>query len=95
MGKSLTTHATYPPFPCASPQRAWQEAEEDLRATQQVLDEAKQRLQEVEDGIAMLQDKYKNCIAKKEELEMKCELCQQRLVRADTVRDRAGFCLLT
>nr|XP_021152153.1 dynein heavy chain 1, axonemal [Columba livia] len=65
--------------------RAWQEAEEDLRATQQVLDEAKQRLQEVEDGIAMLQDKYKNCIAKKEELEMKCELCQQRLVRADTL----------
>jgi len=79
---------------CAFPQRAWQEAEEDLRATQQVLEEAKERLREVEGGIAMLQDKYKVCIAKKEELEMKCEQCQQRLSRADTVRDRAGFCLL-
>ncbi|NXN51379.1 DYH1 protein, partial [Rynchops niger] len=65
--------------------RAWQEAEEDLRATQQVLEEAKERLREVESGIAMLQDKYKMCIAKKEELEMKCEQCQQRLGRADMV----------
>ncbi|NXX05401.1 DYH1 protein, partial [Larus smithsonianus] len=65
--------------------RAWWEAEEDLRATQQVLEEAKERLREVESGIAMLQDKYKMCIAKKEELEMKCEQCQQRLGRADMV----------
>lgn len=91
-GKSL---ATYQPLPCASPQRAWQEAEEDLRATQQVLEEAKEHLREVEGGIAMLQSKYKVCIAKKEELEMKCEQCQQRLGRANTVRDRTGFCLLT
>ncbi|NXT91841.1 DYH1 protein, partial [Anhinga rufa] len=76
-------------------QQAWREAEEDLRATQQVLEEAKERLREVEGGIAMLQDKYKICIAKKEELEAKCEQCQQRLGRADMVRDRAGFCLLT
>lgn len=86
---------TFPPVPCVSPQRAWQEADKDLRATQQVLEEAKARLREVEDGIATLQAKYKTCIAKKEELEMKCEQCQQRLGRADTVRDRAGFCLLT
>uniref|UniRef100_A0A8C3K7K0 Dynein axonemal heavy chain 1 n=1 Tax=Calidris pygmaea TaxID=425635 RepID=A0A8C3K7K0_9CHAR len=65
--------------------KAWREAEEDLRATQQVLEEAKERLREVEGGIAMLQDKYKTCIAKKEELEMKCEQCQQRLGRADTL----------
>lgn len=95
MGNNLATCPTYPPFPCASPQRAWREAEEDLRATQQVLEEAKERLREVEGGIAVLQDKYKVCIAKKEELEMKCEQCQQRLGRADTVRDGAGFCLFT
>uniref|UniRef100_A0A8C3GQP8 Dynein axonemal heavy chain 1 n=1 Tax=Cairina moschata TaxID=8855 RepID=A0A8C3GQP8_CAIMO len=65
--------------------QAWREAEEDLRATQQVLEEAKERLRDVESGIAMLQAKYKSCIAKKEELEMKCEQCQQRLDRADTL----------
>ncbi|NWZ55127.1 DYH1 protein, partial [Haliaeetus albicilla] len=70
--------------------QAWREAEEDLRATQQVLEEAKEHLREVEGGIAMLQAKHKICIAKKEELEMKCEQCQQRLGRADSVRDRAG-----
>ncbi|NWV36400.1 DYH1 protein, partial [Grantiella picta] len=74
--------------------QAFREAEEDLRATQLVLDEAKKRLQEVEDGIAMLQAKYEACKANKEELEMKCEQCLQRLARADVVRDRAGFCLL-
>lgn len=95
LGRSLATCPAYPLFPCVSPQQAWREAEEDLRATQQVLEEAKERLREVEDGIAMLQAKYKICIAKKEELEMKCEQCQQRLGRADTVRDRARFCLLT
>lgn len=94
MGKSLAICPTYPLFPCASLQQAWREAEEDLRATQQVLEEAKERLREVEGGIAMLQAKHKICIAKKEELEMKCEQCQQRLGRADLVRDRAGFCLL-
>nr|XP_013047409.2 dynein axonemal heavy chain 1 isoform X1 [Anser cygnoides]XP_047928500.1 dynein axonemal heavy chain 1 isoform X1 [Anser cygnoides]XP_047928502.1 dynein axonemal heavy chain 1 isoform X1 [Anser cygnoides]XP_047928506.1 dynein axonemal heavy chain 1 isoform X1 [Anser cygnoides] len=65
--------------------RAWREAEEDLRATQQVLEAAKERLRDVESGIAVLQAKYKSCIAKKEELEMKCEQCQQRLDRADTL----------
>uniref|UniRef100_A0A669QJL6 Dynein axonemal heavy chain 1 n=1 Tax=Phasianus colchicus TaxID=9054 RepID=A0A669QJL6_PHACC len=65
--------------------QAWREAEEDLRATQQVLEEAKQRLKDVESGIAILQAKYNNCIAKKKELEMKCEQCQQRLGRAATL----------
>ncbi|NWH35887.1 DYH1 protein, partial [Chloropsis hardwickii] len=74
--------------------QALREAEEDLRATQAVLDEAKQRLKEVEDGIAMLQAKYEACKANKEELERKCELCLERLARADVVRDRARSCLL-
>uniref|UniRef100_A0A8C3EP56 Dynein axonemal heavy chain 1 n=1 Tax=Corvus moneduloides TaxID=1196302 RepID=A0A8C3EP56_CORMO len=65
--------------------QALREAEEDLRATQAVLDEAKQRLKEVEDGIAMLQAKYEACKANKEELEMKCEQCLQRLARADVL----------
>ncbi|KAM6256563.1 LOW QUALITY PROTEIN: dynein axonemal heavy chain 1 [Porphyrio hochstetteri] len=65
--------------------RAWQEAEEDLRATQKVLEEAKHHLREVEGGIATLQAKHKTCIAKKEELEAKCEQCQQRLGRASTL----------
>lgn len=63
------------------------EAEEDLRATQLILDEAKQRLKEVEDGIAALQAKYEACKANKEELERKCQQCIERLARADVVRD--------
>uniref|UniRef100_A0A8C3HTZ9 Dynein axonemal heavy chain 1 n=1 Tax=Chrysemys picta bellii TaxID=8478 RepID=A0A8C3HTZ9_CHRPI len=63
--------------------QALREAEEDLQVTQKILDEAKDRLREVEDGIATLQAKYRSCIAKKEELELKCELCEQRLGRAD------------
>ncbi|XP_021099656.1 dynein heavy chain 1, axonemal isoform X2 [Heterocephalus glaber] len=59
------------------------EAQEDLEVTQRILEEAKQRLREVEDGIATMQAKYRECIAKKEELEMKCEQCEQRLGRAD------------
>uniref|UniRef100_A0A669QRK6 Dynein axonemal heavy chain 1 n=1 Tax=Phasianus colchicus TaxID=9054 RepID=A0A669QRK6_PHACC len=46
---------------------------------------SKQRLKDVESGIAILQAKYNNCIAKKKELEMKCEQCQQRLGRAATL----------
>lgn len=79
---------------CTSPQQALREAEADLRATQLVLDKAKQRLKAVEDGIAQLQAKYEACKANKEELERKCEQCLHRLARADVVRVRAGFCLL-
>lgn len=53
--------------------------------TQRILDEAKQRLREVEDGIATMQAKYRECITKKEELELKCEQCEQRLGRAGKV----------
>lgn len=54
--------------------------------TQRILEEAKHHLHEVEDGIATMQAKYRECVAKKEELEMKCEQCEQRLSRADKVR---------
>uniref|UniRef100_A0A8C3UWY6 Dynein axonemal heavy chain 1 n=1 Tax=Catharus ustulatus TaxID=91951 RepID=A0A8C3UWY6_CATUS len=65
--------------------KALREAEEDLRATQLILDEAKQRLKEVEDGIAALQAKYEACKANKEELERKCQQCIERLARADVL----------
>ena len=60
-------------------------AQEDLAETQRILDEAKARLQEVEDGIATLQAKYDDCVRKKEELEFKTQECEARLVRADKV----------
>uniref|UniRef100_G1R661 Dynein axonemal heavy chain 1 n=1 Tax=Nomascus leucogenys TaxID=61853 RepID=G1R661_NOMLE len=62
--------------------QALREAQDDLGVTQRILDEAKQRLREVEDGIATMQAKYQECITKKEELELKCEQCEQRLGRA-------------
>lgn len=37
------------------------EAQEELKATQEILDEAKSKLAEVEQGIAMLQEKYTLC----------------------------------
>ncbi|XP_071830856.1 dynein axonemal heavy chain 1-like isoform X2 [Apostichopus japonicus] len=58
-------------------------AQQDLAETQRILDEAKARLREVEDGIATLQAKYNDCVSKKEELENKCDLCKARLTRAD------------
>ncbi len=60
-------------------------AQAELAETQAVLDEAKARLREVEEGIATLQAKYEDCVAKKEELENKCDLCKVRLERADKV----------
>ena len=63
------------------------QAQTELAETQRILDEAKARLREVEEGIATLQAKYNDCVAKKEELENKCELCVARLERADKVRD--------
>lgn len=53
--------------------------------TQRILEEANQHLREVEDGIATMEAKYRECVAKKEELEMKCDQCEQRLGRADKV----------
>ncbi|XP_053075250.1 dynein axonemal heavy chain 1 isoform X4 [Acinonyx jubatus] len=63
--------------------QALREAQDDLEVTQRILEEAKQRLREVEDGITTMQTKYRECITKKEELELKCEQCEQRLGRAD------------
>lgn len=71
-------------------QQALREAQDDLEVTQRILEEAKQHLREVEDGIATMQAKYRECVAKKEELEMKCEQCEQRLGRADKVREPTG-----
>ncbi|CAO2638238.1 Dynein axonemal heavy chain 1 [Lemmus lemmus] len=63
--------------------QALREAQDDLEVTQRILEEAKHHLHEVEEGIATLQAKYQECVTKKEELEMKCEQCEQRLGRAD------------
>lgn len=69
-------------------QQALQEAQEDLAATQRILDDAKEKLAAVESGIATLQAKYQDCLAKKDELDNKYQLCETRLVRADKVRRR-------
>ena len=61
------------------------QAQTELAETQRILDEAKARLNEVEEGIATLQAKYEDCVAKKEELENKVDLCKARLGRADKV----------
>uniref|UniRef100_A0A3Q3VWH7 Dynein heavy chain coiled coil stalk domain-containing protein n=1 Tax=Mola mola TaxID=94237 RepID=A0A3Q3VWH7_MOLML len=63
--------------------RALQEAQEDLAATQRILDDAKKQLEAVENGIASLQAKYQDCVAKKDELDQKFQLCEARLIRAD------------
>ena len=56
-----------------------------MQETQRVLAEAKARLADVEEGIASLQAKYEECIAKKQELEFKTEQCSARLGRAEKV----------
>jgi len=61
------------------------EAKESLEETLKVLNEAKARLREVEEGIASLQAKYEECVAKKQELGDKCDLCTARLERAEKV----------
>ncbi|XP_060076356.1 dynein axonemal heavy chain 1-like, partial [Ylistrum balloti] len=58
-------------------------AQEELAITQKILDEAKARLHEVQEGIRTLQAKYDDCVRKKEELENKCTECEGRLGRAD------------
>lgn len=40
----------------------------------------------MESGIAALQAKYEDCLANKEELDNKFQLCGARLIRADKVR---------
>ena len=53
--------------------------------TQRLLDNAKAKLAEVEEGIASLQAKYEECISKKQELEFKTNQCAARLERAEKV----------
>ena len=66
-------------------QQALQGAQEDLDATQLILDDAKAKLTAVEEGIATLETKYHDCLTKRDELQAKCQLCEGRLVRADKV----------
>ncbi|KAK2152282.1 hypothetical protein LSH36_335g03002 [Paralvinella palmiformis] len=58
-------------------------AQADLAETQRILDAARKRLHDVEEGIATLQAKYDDCVRKKDELENKCQECEARLGRAD------------
>ncbi|XP_065097060.1 dynein axonemal heavy chain 1 [Paramisgurnus dabryanus] len=63
--------------------QALREAQEDLEVTQRILDEAKNKLAAVEKGITTLEAKYHECLAKRDDLDAKCQLCETRLVRAD------------
>lgn len=72
-------------FHCVCEQQALQEAQEDLDVTQRILNEAKEKLAAVEEGIATLQAKYHECLRKRDELDAKCQLCENRLIRADKV----------
>ncbi|XP_056267415.1 dynein axonemal heavy chain 1 [Pseudoliparis swirei] len=63
--------------------QALKEAQEDLAVTQGILDAAKEQLATVEAGVATLQAKYQDCLAKKDELDNTYQLCEARLVRAD------------
>nr|XP_023655546.1 dynein heavy chain 1, axonemal [Paramormyrops kingsleyae] len=67
----------------APKRQALQEAQEDLAVTQNVLEDAKKKLVSVEENVAALQAKYHDCLSKRDELDSKCTLCEQRLVRAD------------
>lgn len=69
-------------------------AQEELMETQRQLDKAKGKLAEVEEGIASLQAKYNECIAKKDDLEFKTNQCTARLVRAEKVSYYSFSCLL-
>ena len=53
--------------------------------TMRILNEAKARLKEVEEGIAELTENFKETMKKKEELKEKCDLCTARLERAEKV----------
>ena len=66
-------------------QKALKEAKESLDHTIRILNEAKARLKEVEDGIAELQKSFEETMKKKEELKEKCDLCTARLERAEKV----------
>ncbi|VDM31966.1 unnamed protein product [Hydatigera taeniaeformis] len=67
-----------------APKRAaMRAAEDDLKETEYVLQEARTRLQSCKDRIASLQVKYDECMRRQQELEDKSNLCEARLLRAD------------
>ena len=63
--------------------RALAEAQEELAATQIILDKARAKLAEVEEGLRQLNENLKQTVAKKNELEFNTKQCEDRLVRAD------------
>ncbi|KAL0978572.1 hypothetical protein UPYG_G00172390 [Umbra pygmaea] len=63
--------------------QAQKEAQEEVAVTERVLDIAKEKLTKVEQGIAMLQAKYQECLSKRDELDAKCQLSENRLINAD------------
>lgn len=67
-----------------APKRAaMRAAEDDLKETEFVLQEARTRLQSCKDRITSLQVKYDECMRRQQELEDKSNLCEARLIRAD------------
>ncbi|XP_043978634.1 dynein axonemal heavy chain 1 isoform X2 [Gambusia affinis] len=64
----------------------WQvlkEAEEDLRAAQQVVSDGQKKLEEVEESIPPLEAKYQECLAKQKKLDDEYEMTEAHLVRAN------------
>lgn len=66
-------------------QQALKAAQDEYDESQRSLKAAKEMQAAVESGIAALQAKYQDCLAKKNELDNKYQLCEIRLVRADKV----------
>lgn len=56
--------------------------------TERILDDAKEQLAAMESGRATLQAKFHECVAKKEELDKKYQLCEARLIQTEKVRRR-------
>ncbi|XP_036957739.1 dynein heavy chain 1, axonemal isoform X2 [Acanthopagrus latus] len=63
--------------------QALQEAQKDLEVTERILDDAKEQLAAMESGRATLQAKFHECVAKKEELDKKYQLCEARLIQTE------------
>ena len=69
----------------APKREALKASQEELTQVQNVLDDARRRLAQVEQGIAALKARYEECVQKKEELEYKSAECSARLSRAEKV----------
>lgn len=66
-------------------QQVLKEAEEDLRAAQQVVSDGQKKLEEVEESIPPLEVTYQECLAKQKKLDDEYELTEAHLVRAKKV----------